>query len=129
MRKSTESRRNKTIQTISSTSVNAVILLECVAVFMARLVLYTPATHYLSGLSFVNFAGTSGTDPHRRGSAPDTFIAAMSVAVYPEGTFWTGTIGTAAAKFAASFILDVFVYLVRAVRTRAVSGTSAISAI
>ena len=77
----------------------------------------------------MDFVGTFRTTSYGSGTAPDAFIAAMSVAVYPEGTFWTGTIGAAAAKFAASFIFDMFVYLVRAVRTRAVSGTSAISAI
>ena len=86
-------------------------------------------THYLPELSLVDFVGTFGAASYGSRTAPDAFIAAMSVAVYPEGTFWTGTIGTAAAKFAASFILDVFMYLVRAVWTRAVSGTSTISAI
>ena len=76
----------------------------------------------------MDFVGTFRKASYGSGTTPDAFIAAMSVAVYPERTFGTGTIGTAAAKFASSFILDVFVYLVRAVRARAVSGTSAISA-
>jgi hypothetical protein len=95
---------------------------------MAGLGLYIPAAHCFLELSFVDFVGTFRTASYGSGTTPDAFIAAMSVAVYPERTFGTGTIGTAAAKFASSFILDVFVYLVRAVRTRAVSGTSAISA-
>ena len=88
-----------------------------------------PANALSSRLSFVDFVGTFGAASYGSRTAPDAFIAAMSVTVYSERAFGTGTIGTAAAKFAASFILDVFMYLVRAVRTRAVSGTSAISAI
>ncbi|MBR5692018.1 MAG: hypothetical protein IKX46_08720, partial [Verrucomicrobia bacterium] len=98
-------------------------------VSMVGLVLYTPAAHYLLVLSFVDFAGTFGTASYVSRTAPDTFIAAMSVSVHPVRTAGADSIRSAAAKLTVIFIINVLMYLIRAARTNSIRRTSTISAI